>query len=460
MRAHVMCVAAALDAALTVGQPVRPVVAEAANISAIGNEAPIAIVVSPLYARTGMVAALAAPVGGCSGACMHLWITRDAGASWHRALATPTGGPLVVVAGPHGGDRLVVNRASDVVVSDDDGATWQVAGPSGTPVAAPQLGDDAVLMAGHGGEDYALIGDTLRTVPGSGGTAVDLTFATAVRAEGDTNPPPTLLLARDRSTGLPEVLRCDATLSCRGGAPLPGATPSGGDGMSLVSTRGVAYARSSTTLYRSDDGGSTFVALALPPNAGAHYTTIPALTLSDGPLRDVDVALLEVLDHGSAQLTAGGVFASSDRGVTWRAVGRPGVLDGGATAVAAAPGGRLFAGYVDGRGEAGMVCRDGERRWQATCGVAGTPCSAVSCAVPPPPGGGAAAADIAANTGNNASASGSARPLRRDTAMLTGGQADAGTSAVAPAAVTAGLALLGASAALNTRRRRRRRSSS
>jgi len=461
MRAHLMCLVPAFalvtaTAELTTGQQVA---ADAAGISAIGNEAPIALAVSPLYPQTGMVAAVSVPVGGCSRNCTHLWTTRDRGATWHRAAAMPPG-PVVVVAGAHRREELVGASTNAVVASDDDGATWHTIGPAGTPAAT----GDTVLVAGDGAGDYRLDGaGALQAVPGSAGTDVDLAFAPV---PGGAVQNAALLAARDRATGLPVMLRCDATYACSGAASLPGATPSSGNDMSVLppgdlGSGGAAYVRTSTMLYRSDDGGRSFLALLLPPHTGAHYTSVPAAALDGGPSHLLYVALLEVVGTGASQLTTGGVFATADRGTTWRALGSPGVLDGGATALAVAPGGRLFAGYVNAHGEAGLVCSDGGGAWQAACGAAATACPALAGCGAPSATGVAVAADtpVAAKVSGNSSWGATAlqRPIRRTT-LLTGGQPSArGGFSLVVSFSAAALLLLLAAAGVSTRRRRRRR---
>src|SRR5438270_6788101 len=49
--------------------------------SAVANQAPLWITVSPNYAHSHMVAALTAEMN-CSSRCMHLRVTRDGGGSW------------------------------------------------------------------------------------------------------------------------------------------------------------------------------------------------------------------------------------------------------------------------------------------------------------------------------------------------------------------------------------------
>jgi hypothetical protein len=70
----------------------------------------------------------------------------------------------------------------------------------------------------------------------------------------------------------------------------------------------------------------------------------------------------------------GGLYRTDDGGGTWRAVASPGPFDGGAVSVAVALDGRLFAGYVGGTtGNAGLMCSgDGGTTWQAACSPVGS----------------------------------------------------------------------------------------
>lgn len=433
---------------LTAGQPTQ---AQAASASAIGNEAPIAIAVSPLYPRTHMVAAVTVPVGGCRSACIHLWISRDGGSSWHRGTASPPGAQMVIVQNPDGAETLVMDSNDGVVRSDDDGATWHTVGPGGTPAAAAPLGGDAVLVAGRGGADYVVSGATRREVRGSQQLGDDLVFGVAAA-------PTALLVSRARDSGLLTVMRCDATLACAGAAVLPGARASGGSDISLLlpgdfARSGIAFARTPTAVYRTADGGRTFLGIALPPHTGATYTTIPAAALDPLHGRRLYVAMLEITAGGASALTAGGVFASSDLGVTWSAVGSPGPLDGGATNLAVAPDGRIFAGYVNGHGDAGLVCSPDGARWQATCAAPATS-----------PGGGAVAATVtrshvADDHGNNTT---STHPTRAgiygQTVAPAGGGVQPATTSRTPTAVSASAILVAivATVAISIRRRPRR----
>src|SRR5207302_4613949 len=64
---------------------------------------------------------------------------------------------------------------------------------------------------------------------------------------------------------------------------------------------------------------------------------------------------------------AGGVYRTTDGGTTWSALYSPGPFDSGASAVAVAPDGRLFASFLSSYGS-GLLCSvDGGAHWSATC---------------------------------------------------------------------------------------------
>lgn len=338
--------------------------------SAIGDEVPLWMAVSPDYTHTHTIAVLAAAMG-CAGQCMHLWVTHDDGASWNDAPLSFDAVHVALLTDGSMHDSIVV-ASSTLERSDDDGATWQDVGARGVP--AP-LGGDRVLVAVPGGSDYALTPGGTAPVVGSGGTAVDASFAPS---QGGT----TLLATSNPRTGADIVERCDASMRCAGLAALPGAR---GQDLSIAldsrfAEDGIAFTRTATALYRSTDAGRSFVPLPLPSLQAASYTAVAALTTVPSEAIGHDglvVALLgfvhPAMGPGS---TVGGIFRSDDLGATWHTLASGTAFDHGATAVVAAPDGRLFAGYIDARGNAGLECSDDGRTWQARCAVPSNPCAA------------------------------------------------------------------------------------
>jgi hypothetical protein len=360
---------------------------------------------------------------------------------------------IAVLTTGSGSEYVVTESSAGVQRSDDDGASWRLLGPAGVPVAD---GSGAVMVAVPNGHDYVVDAAGRRDVQGSNGGQVDLSFA---RAEFSG-----WLAATDRSSGTAVVMRCDMQLRCSGGSPLAGER--GADITLLVANRERdVVARSATAVYRSTDGGRSFAPLSLPVARGSAYTTVAAVSLAAGNDTEiVYVALLHLLHAGTgaAASTSGGVYASINGGVTWRTIGSGGPLDGGSTAVASAPDGRLFAGYVNARGQAGLVCAGRDGVWVSSCGgnaaSCTTPCS--TAGVPGDSGqsiGGDSAqpqqGDSPGGSGS-AGADGSSSSGRKAAATQAGG--DDGASPISIAALLVGLAVAVLAMPVSKLRRRRR----
>jgi hypothetical protein len=453
--------------ALTVGQ--RTVLhAAAATMSAIGNEAAITFAVSPEYMSTHFVAALAVPVGGCRSNCTHLWVTRDGGATWHHTHDFAGGAHLAIVEVDPPLESLVAADGDRMVASTDGGFTWKALGNAGNPTETSAFGRDALLVANAGGSDYMVSGRVLHAIPGSEGAAEDLAFAVPLSFDRNSPFAPLLLAADDPRSGTPLILQCDRSLRCGHAVQLIDGEASTSGDVSLLLAQdyarsGIVFARTTRGLYRSSDGGRSFLPVPLPRQTGAVYTTIPAATLNAAGAQQLYAAVLSVVGSGRSQLTAGGVYTSADGGFTWHAVGRPGPLDGGATAVVSAPDGRLFAGYVDAHGAAGLVCSEAGRPWQATCRA-----ETSRCAVPPCQR--STESDVQGVGGTSGSGSGGAADGVGDDAQAQGWSPNGASFAATgwPSVATSRAALLvllgmllaaggcvGA-AVLSTRRRRRR----
>ena len=435
--------------------------AAARHPSAVGDETPLWITVSPAYPTTHMVVAVTVPMGGCSGVCMHLWITRDGGASWQRRGGGVALGAPQVGVDEHGHEVLVAQAAGGVERSDDDGATWQVVGPPGVPSIAPSfVADGGVVAAVPKGSDYRATARQRTPVPGSRQSAVDLVFAFA--GGGGGRFAPALLAAADPATGAPMVLRCDADLSCGRPGLLPGATQLDSGDVDLVPApdfrrSGMLFVRTAGSVFRSTDGGTTFVRLVLPlPPAASVATVSRAVLAADAPAR-LYVAEFDVTGHGESAATAGGVYSSGDDGASWSAVGSPGPVDSGATALAVAPDGRLFAGYVGVDGGAGLVCSEGGRAWGATCGRSAGSCGSSCTARPSVSGATARGVGLTpASSSGGATSDRAVAPMPAGPAgVATGAAVETGRSAARELApVALGLAVAVASAALVSRRRR------
>lgn len=353
--------------------------------SAIGNEFVSWIAVSPDYLRTGLVVAVSTVTSCPKGtSCTHLWVTHDGGSSWRRAAAAGFGGRPVIVVDGHG-HEVMLSQASGLRRSDDYGDTWKVAGPDGLPAPSPAFGRDATV-ATAGAADYLHVGGRSQKVPGSGGAYRDQAFALTPTWGASATEAPALLVG-ETSSNLPVVQRCDARLACSGTASLPGAPPAFESfpvtlwPSSGWATDGTVFAQAGRGIYKSRDGGRTFTPVVIYTDSPEAATT-PAMALARGyaeagPVRRLYVALLEIYQSttptsNQSPRSAGGVVLSDDGGVTWAKVGAGSPLDWGASAVAVAPDGRLFAGYFPHvTPYAGLLCSADGRSWHARCSAVG-----------------------------------------------------------------------------------------
>jgi len=392
--------------------------------SAIGQQVVDGIAVSPAYARSGVVVAMSHELR-CSQDCVHLWISRDRGATWSRARAAGWQHAMPDIAlDARGRDLLFGAGSSAAQRSDDLGDSWHDLPAAGTPSVSPAFARDRTVAVAGGSADHLVVDATARSVSGSAGRDSDVHFAMAPAYPSGGRFAPVLLGAAD-SHGAPLVLGCDAGFAC-GGAPTMLASGGSFDGAPQLALStdygndGVAFARVESGISKSSDGGRTFTPLVLPV-AAAQATGVMAMALAPGyreagPVRTLDVAVQQIVGTGQGSHTGGGVFSSTDGGKTFQRLAPGGPLDGGATAVAVAPDGRVFAGYfrlAGGGASDGLVCSDGGGAWQAACGAAGaagrgsgssggaTPCAVASCSAAGAPSPGDAAG-AGANSGASA----------------------------------------------------------
>lgn len=424
------------------------VVAASAPPSAVGDEAILSLQVSPAYTRTGLVVAVTATLNQCSKDCVHVWVTRDGGSAWHRATAIgfEGGHPLVIGLDKPGAEHLYAGTSSGVQRSDDFGETWTGVGGGGiAAVALTSAGESAITVAGGGAPDYMLESGTSRPISGSGGKLqdVDVMLAPSFPAAG--SHPPALLAGIDPSTGLPVLQRCSADLSCSGAITLAGATrftsPVTLAPSSDYAGDGVVFAQTGTGIYKSVDGGTSYAPLAPAPSGGDITTATPMIALASGyreagPVRMLYAAVIQVHSKtkpGPGQSpTFGDVYRSDDAGASWKPFGTPGPFDAGAMAVAVAPTGRVFGGYID-QGFGGLLCNDGGG-WQPSC-----PAQGGGGSVTQPVGASAATHPVTA-AGSGASACSGCRPASGGAAPAQspgGGTAAAGSGSAGGASAAA-----------------------
>jgi hypothetical protein len=164
---------------------------------------------------------------------------------------------------------------------------------------------------------------------------------------------------------------------------------------------GTVFAQTARGIFKSTDGGKSFGPITVVAANGAKQTNTLGLALAPdyaerGPNRTVFVAVFQVFMEGKQGHSAGGVFRTTDGGSTWTRLSAPTTLDHGATALAVAPDGRMFAGYAGSDGTTGLLCSADGGTWEAACPAIGTvgaggrgasttaaPCRASACTYAP-----------------------------------------------------------------------------
>jgi len=420
---------------------VAPVRATTAPPSGLGDQSVFWIAVSPAYARTGLVLAVTTPqAGSCSGSCTELWASHDGGATWARSPASgwQQGRPVVVLDGG-GREVLFAAAGGGMQRSDDEGASWRSAGGPGVlPAPDPNFAStgQVAVASGGGRGDYLLRGADSRPVAGSGGAMTDLQFALSPAYPGGGLFAPALLAGADLSTGLPVIQRCTAALACSGATTLSGATANSSPVTLLPAgdypQSGAVFAQSGRGVYKSVDGGGSFAPLPVVAGASTATTATPSVALAPGyaergSVRTLYASVFALAADAAHPHTTGGVYRSDDGGATWRDTGSPSALDMGSTAVAVAPDGRVFAGYLGSSSAGdfgGLLCStDGGGTWQASCPAVVTRAGGGSSGGAEGGGGGAAggSAAAAATGGAAAGAGGAGTPCAAGNRTCPGG---------------------------------------
>ena len=414
--------------------------------SAIGSEFVTALAVSPVMTRTGLVVAMGSDANGKNG----LFVTHDSGATWHKAAAAGwnQGKPFIGTSAS-GHDTIFAAGNNSLVRSDDGAETFTAVSTKGGAIVSPEPSypqDGAVVVTGSPDFVHSATGE--RSVRGSGGTYTDWAFALSPAfPSGSPGRYPALLTAIDQH-GMPVVQQCGADLGCSGATSLPGSvTFSAPVTLHLSSTYpddGVAFAQSGRGAYKSVDGGTSFVALNLPPD-GASVVSTPMMAVDpayreSGPDRTVFVSEFETFADPRNPRSGGGLLKSSDGGITWHKLGSPSPLDGGSVAVAVASNGRLFAAYLESSQAAsgqGLLCSaDGGSTWNVACPALGS--EANDPGAPKTAGGQRTPAANGSSGGSGGQGRSGSTP-GAGTGTQPGGSTGGGTGTGAPGALPAGV---------------------
>jgi hypothetical protein len=346
------------------------------------------IAVSPTYPHSGVVAAVGTRLN-CRQRCGALWVSRDGGASWRRAEAhnwVPR--RLVIALDGRGREVFYGSGATLLMRSDDLGESFNPAGSGGMPTVLPTQQTDGAFVAASLGKrsDYVVLNGNAHDVEGSGDPeATDTQFALSPTYPDGGAFSPVVLASVVSTTGRPMVLRCTADFTCRNAVHLSqrDSALATGNGTTLTLApdypeHGTVFADTTTGLEKSTDGGATFKHLSVVQEIQGVLTYMSTMALApayreDGPTRTAYVGVRQVPTGigMAAPYAPAGLYKTEDGGTTWTTIATTGLFVGGATAVAVAPDGRLFAGYSDGH-TGGLVCSlDDGRSWQSSCPASG-----------------------------------------------------------------------------------------
>jgi hypothetical protein len=358
--------------------------ASAATTTGLTNNIIQAIAVSPVYGRTGLVVAEGF-MAGCKQGCIRLWVSHDGGVTWQTAAGNGYGGgiPLSIVVDGQGREVILAPNGSThgYQTSGDDGQTWSSGALAGRPTAAPTYTQDRTLAVAGGSVD-ALFSNSGRTaIQGSSGSYADSNFVYMPGFPSTGTRAPALLGAVNSQSGMPVVLRCHQDLTCTNAVALANSNSFSGPPEMVAAadyaTTGAVFAETTSGVYRSTDGGLSFVLLTVDQGVVGSTNAFTGLALApgyreNGPVRTIFAGVIQAPPQSKTAgvQSAGGVFRSDDGGTTWKDASPGTQLSRGVQAMAIAPDGRLYASYFNGT-DAGLLCSDNAQTWSATCASRG-----------------------------------------------------------------------------------------
>ena len=321
------------------------------------------IQLSPNYASDHTLFLTGVSNESCSGAgCNVMYRSTDGGATWYHLDAFGFQGGSIMLPPSYPADsRVFAANPNALQVSEDGGANFTGLAPLGGPAAiSPGFSttDHKILIGAAPGWTYRddappnqnLSPLDLAPLPAS--REFSFAFAPSYPSDNRTfvgSEPNSQDGMNLSAVSVCHDAQCDPAVELPGAMGTPTVVPS-----KTVGSTGLLYAFRPDRLYRSTDAGATFTAVNLP--AGSIIEN-----LVDDSAGNLYVALAKADGSGT-----GGVFTSHDHGSTWARLGGGTALDRGTSAVAVAPGGRLFATPSIAPG--GILCStDAGRHWSRRC---------------------------------------------------------------------------------------------
>lgn len=341
------------------------------------------VIVSPTYAQSHRVYAVRHWDPCPHGTCEELLRSDDGGGTWRSARASGWTGTTLEAGLLSGQEVLLSPAGSGLDVSMDGGDSFRAeAVPSSFVSVAHPAGTSLTLLTSTSAGRSSLLtlpANDLREVAGSDLRQAQL-YVNPAYPHVPSGQPYAIAGGADSQTGFPTIELCDAGLRCTSPRPVVSerdypflfmSPRFDGDHVLFANTTRLG-------LFRSTDGGLSFAPVVIAPKASnTLIQTVQAL----GFTTDFDGAA----HHGSVyagvlgvnrphtqedEALVGGVYRSIDGGINWRKVGAPSRLDGGVTALAVAPDGRVFAAYLAGatKGVAHVLCTVDDKSWHSSCG--------------------------------------------------------------------------------------------
>ena len=350
-----------------------PLTARAAGTPASGVSVGTIVVASD-YTSSHTVYAVGQR-GNCSSGCVVLLRSRDGGATWSTATAAGWQHNEVLPVDLGGRPTLLTTVSGGYGLSFDQGESFQPFQAPGSPSATAPAGThlDVVLSETDGTADHllSLPSGTVRPVAGDSALKQMSITPTPAYPHAPAGVPGAIGLGLDPTSNTAHLAWCDDSLTCTTTAPVSSGgklvfSPHFGHDLTvfLLTPKG---------LLRSTDGGRSLTPMTvMPAGAGTLITTVTALALTPdfdaSAGRGAMFAAVVSASKANNGTLNGGVFRSNDAGATWTASSGSGGLDGGASALALAPDGRLFAGALQfGASPGGVYCSTDGATWNAAC---------------------------------------------------------------------------------------------